>query len=104
MKKVHKESAIIFNQRISGAWKTIRVEPIAVRLVVFLVPRVIDLERIRGWQLTNNNSIHCVGLVVGLQHVPVLFVIEIGKRENRDPRTLVVADAMNKEKWSDKMT
>ena len=67
--------------------------------MVFLVPRVIDQERVRGWQPTNNNSIHRVGLVVGSQHVPVLFVMEIGMRENRDPRTLVVANAMNKEKW-----
>jgi hypothetical protein len=40
-----------------------------------------------------------MGLMVRLLYVAIPFVVKETQREEQDPGTLVVADAMNKQKW-----
>jgi hypothetical protein len=64
-KEIKEEAAVIFNVRIDRSRKAVRVNSITVRLIVFLVARVVYHESIRSGGTANHNTIHGVGLVLG---------------------------------------
>ena len=58
------EPPIIDHRRVNRTWKTVRVEPVAVRLVELFVLRVVDKEDIGVGASADGDSIHGVCLVV----------------------------------------
>jgi hypothetical protein len=103
MKEATEETAVVLNVGIGQPRKTVGVHPVTVGLVVLFVPWIVDQESIGSWQATNNNPIHCMGLVLGALEVVVPLMVEITQREKGNPSALVVADAMNeKEERSQK--
>ena len=58
------QTTVIFDGRINRTWEMIRVKTIAVGLVVLLVAWVINEESIGCWGLTNDDTIHCMSLMV----------------------------------------
>ena len=72
---------VIFNARIDQSRKAIRVDAVTVRLVVFLVARVVYQERIQRGRATNDDTRHGVGLVVGTLLVTVLYKMEVTKEK-----------------------
>jgi len=46
-----------------------------------LIPGVVDHNGIGHGRLSNNNTIHCVGLVLGTLDVTVFLVMEVADRE-----------------------
>ena len=92
------ETTVIFNVRVNGTQKSIRVNAVAVRFVVLLGARVIEEEGIRCRGAANNDAIHSVGLMFRMEEIAILSVIKVAQREQRDPSAFVVANTMNKKK------
>ena len=59
------KTAVVFNVRIDGSRKAITVDAVTVRLVVLLVARVVYQERVWSGRVTNDDTAHGAGLVVG---------------------------------------
>ena len=92
------ETTVIFNIRINGTWKSIRVNAVAVGFVVLLGARVIDKKGIRCRGAANDDAIHSVGLMFGTGEISVFSVMKVTQRKQRDPSAFIVTNTMNKEK------
>ncbi len=94
-KEATEETANVLNVRVGQPRKTIGIHTVTGRLVVLFVPWIVDQESIGSWKKTDNNPIHCMGLVLGALEVAVPLMVEITQREKGNPSALVVADTMN---------
>ncbi len=56
------EAAVISNVRVDQGWKAVRIKVVTIRLVVLLVPRIIQEKCIQSWRTPNDDAIHCMGL------------------------------------------
>ncbi len=80
MKERAEETTVIFNIRINGTWKSIRVNAVAVGFVVLLGARVIDRKGIRCRGAANDDAIHSVGLMFGTGAVRRLSEMSMCRR------------------------
>ncbi len=83
---------------VSQQVQIVRIEAIAVRLVIFLVSGVIHLNSIWCQGVVDEDAIHGVGLGLGTQGITVLLMMEIAEGEERKPSSLIQSYAMNKHK------
>ena len=60
-----------------------------------LIPGVVDHDGIGRGRSSNNDTIHCVGLVLGTLDVTVFLVMEVADREYREPSSLIRAHTMD---------
>jgi hypothetical protein len=60
------EATIILDGWVCGTGKTVRIQMVAVWFVVLFISWVVNKESIQGWGMTNNNAVHCVGLMLGV--------------------------------------
>ncbi len=88
--KIYEQTAVVLDRRIRRPQKTVRIETVAVRFIIFLVAGIIYQERVRRRRAADNNAVHRVSLMVGARCIPVTIVVEISKREDRSPRALAL--------------
>jgi hypothetical protein len=96
--KRYKETTVVLDGRVNRQGRGVRIEAIAVRLIIFLVLGVINQNSIGCWGTADEDAIHGVGLGLGTQGVAVLLMMEIAEGEERRPSSLIQAYAMNKHK------
>jgi hypothetical protein len=89
------ETTIVLEVPIDGSREAVGVDSIAIGFVVLFVAWIIDEEGIRSRGTPNDNAIHGVSLMFGPFDVAVLLMMEIAKRKERNPRPLVMANAMD---------
>ena len=79
------EPPIIDYRRVNRAWKTVRVEPVAVRLVELFVSRVVDKEDIGVGASADGDAIHGVCLVFRTKDIAISLMVEVthGKMGNQ---------------------
>jgi hypothetical protein len=69
------ETTVIFNVRINGTWKSIRVYAVAVGFVVLLGARIGE-KSIRCRGVANDDAIHSVGLIFRTGEISIFSVIK----------------------------
>ena len=60
-----------------------------------LIPGVVGHYGIGRGRSSNDATIHCVGLVLGMLYVAVFLVMDVADREYREPSSLVQTHTMD---------
>jgi hypothetical protein len=89
------QTTIVLEVTIDGSREVVGIDAGAIRFVVLFVAWIIYEKSIRSRRPTNDHTIHGVGLMLGTFDVPVLLMMEITQREERNPRPLIMANAVD---------
>jgi hypothetical protein len=98
------EATIVFHVGVNGGWKALGIELITIRLVVLLVPRIINQQSIRSGRLSNDNAIHCVSLMLGSFLIAITDMMKVAEGEYVYPSAFVMANTMDKKEGRSQVT
>jgi hypothetical protein len=95
-KKAAEEATVIFDGWVCRTRKTLRIQAVAVWFIVLFISRVVHKESILCWGMTNNDAIHCVGLMLGALEITIVLVMKKAPQgEQWNPSALVVTNTMD---------